>query len=51
MKRCGMTPNAMTYGYYNKAVLEAEWPSNGIHYLCFPLVGVLISLIFKSNQF
>jgi len=28
MKRCGMTPNAITYGYYNKAVLEAEWPSN-----------------------
>ncbi len=28
MKRCGMTPNAMTYGYYNKAVLDSEWPSN-----------------------
>ncbi len=22
-----MTPNAVTYGYYNKAVLESEWPS------------------------
>ncbi len=28
MKRCGITPNAMTYGFYNKAVLEAQWPSN-----------------------
>jgi len=28
MKRCGMTPNAVTYGFYNKAVLEAQWPSN-----------------------
>lgn len=28
MKRCGIAPNAMTYGFYNKAVLEAQWPSN-----------------------
>ena len=21
-----MHPNAVTYGYYNKAVLESEWP-------------------------
>ena len=28
MKRCGITPNAITYGFYNKAVLEAQWPSN-----------------------
>lgn len=27
MKRCGVTPNAITYGYYNKAVLESKWPS------------------------
>ncbi|XP_074593897.1 DENN domain-containing protein Crag [Brevipalpus obovatus] len=27
MKRCGITPNAITYGYYNKAVLESKWPS------------------------
>ena len=26
MKRHGVTPNAVTYGYYNKAVLESEWP-------------------------
>merc|ERR1719239_561115 len=26
MKRCGVHPNAVTYGYYNKAVLESEWP-------------------------
>ena len=26
MKRHGVHPNAVTYGYYNKAVLESEWP-------------------------
>ena len=24
--RCGVHPNAVTYGYYNKAVLESAWP-------------------------
>ncbi|XP_023245418.1 DENN domain-containing protein 4C [Copidosoma floridanum] len=28
MKRSGVQPNALTYGFYNKAVLEAKWPSN-----------------------
>uniref|UniRef100_A0A8V5GUG6 Uncharacterized protein n=1 Tax=Melopsittacus undulatus TaxID=13146 RepID=A0A8V5GUG6_MELUD len=27
MKRAGIVPNAVTYGYYNKAVLESKWPS------------------------
>ncbi|XP_055083899.1 DENN domain-containing protein 4B-like [Periophthalmus magnuspinnatus] len=27
MKRAGITPNTITYGYYNKAVLESKWPS------------------------
>lgn len=27
MRRCGVTPNAITYGHYNKAVLESKWPS------------------------
>ncbi|XP_076339433.1 C-myc promoter-binding protein-like [Tachypleus tridentatus] len=27
MKRNGVQPNAITYGYYNKAVLESKWPS------------------------
>lgn len=27
MKNIGLHPNAVTYGYYNKAVLESEWPS------------------------
>lgn len=27
MKRNGVQPNAITYGYYNKAVLESTWPS------------------------
>ncbi|XP_054858256.1 C-myc promoter-binding protein isoform X2 [Eublepharis macularius] len=28
MKKAGVDPNAITYGYYNKAVLESTWPSN-----------------------
>ncbi|RUS86371.1 hypothetical protein EGW08_005889 [Elysia chlorotica] len=27
MKRQGVHPNAITYGYYNKVMLEAKWPS------------------------
>nr|XP_018916356.1 PREDICTED: C-myc promoter-binding protein isoform X2 [Bemisia tabaci] len=27
MKRSGIQPNAITYGFYNRAVLEAQWPS------------------------
>uniref|UniRef100_A0A8C7NLF6 UDENN domain-containing protein n=1 Tax=Oncorhynchus mykiss TaxID=8022 RepID=A0A8C7NLF6_ONCMY len=27
MKKAGVHPNAITYGYYNKAVLEGPWPS------------------------
>uniref|UniRef100_A0A3Q3G2P3 DENN/MADD domain containing 4C n=1 Tax=Labrus bergylta TaxID=56723 RepID=A0A3Q3G2P3_9LABR len=27
MKKAGVRPNAITYGYYNKAVLEGPWPS------------------------
>ncbi|XP_077085763.1 DENN domain-containing protein 4C isoform X2 [Siphateles boraxobius] len=27
MKKAGVEPNAITYGYYNKAVLESHWPS------------------------
>ncbi|XP_074649748.1 C-myc promoter-binding protein-like [Tubulanus polymorphus] len=28
MKRNGIHPNAITYGFYNKAVLESKWPSS-----------------------
>lgn len=28
MKRLGIIPNAITYGFYNRAVLEAQWPSS-----------------------
>ncbi|XP_006031022.1 DENN domain-containing protein 4B isoform X2 [Alligator sinensis] len=28
MKRAGIVPNTITYGYYNKAVLESKWPSS-----------------------
>ncbi len=27
MRNIDLHPNAVTYGYYNKAVLESEWPS------------------------
>lgn len=28
MKRAGLQPNALTYGYYNRCVLEANWPKD-----------------------
>lgn len=28
MKRARIQPNAVTYGFYNKCVLEAQWPSD-----------------------
>ncbi|XP_070622879.1 DENN domain-containing protein 4B isoform X1 [Erythrolamprus reginae] len=28
MKRAGIVPNTITYGYYNKAILECKWPSS-----------------------
>ncbi|XP_069782647.1 DENN domain-containing protein 4C isoform X4 [Narcine bancroftii] len=28
MRNAGVQPNAITYGYYNKAVLESPWPSS-----------------------
>lgn len=28
MKRSGLQPNAVTYGFYNRCVLEAQWPSD-----------------------
>ena len=27
MKHCGIKPNAITYGFYNKAVMESRWPA------------------------
>jgi len=30
MRGIGLVPNAVTYGYYNKAVLESEWPSGAL---------------------
>lgn len=28
MRRSGIQPNALTYGFYNRCVLEAEWPAD-----------------------
>ena len=27
MIKAGIQPNAVTYGFYNKAVIEGKWPS------------------------
>ncbi|MBN3317014.1 DEN4C protein, partial [Atractosteus spatula] len=39
MKKAGVQPNAITYGYYNKAVLESKWPSRNRsgHFMWFKL--------------
>ncbi|KAI3376500.1 hypothetical protein L3Q82_016952 [Scortum barcoo] len=43
MKKAGVLPNAITYGYYNKAVLESPWPSRNRsgHFMWTKLRNVL----------
>ncbi|XP_055076963.1 C-myc promoter-binding protein-like isoform X2 [Periophthalmus magnuspinnatus] len=46
MKKAGVLPNAITYGYYNKAVLESTWPSSsrGGYFLWMKLRNVLLGV-------
>ncbi|KAM9409839.1 C-myc promoter-binding protein-like [Pholidichthys leucotaenia] len=46
MKKAGVHPNAITYGYYNKAVLESTWPSStrGGYFLWMKLRNVLLAV-------
>ncbi|KAM6942929.1 C-myc promoter-binding protein-like isoform 3-T3 [Xenentodon cancila] len=45
MKKAGVHPNAITYGYYNKAVLESTWPSStrGGYFLWMKLRNVIVA--------
>ncbi|KAM9375905.1 C-myc promoter-binding protein [Pholidichthys leucotaenia] len=47
MKKAGVQPNAITYGYYNKAVLESTWPSTtrGGYFLWRKLRNVLLGVL------
>uniref|UniRef100_A0AAX7V1W0 DENN/MADD domain containing 4A n=1 Tax=Astatotilapia calliptera TaxID=8154 RepID=A0AAX7V1W0_ASTCA len=52
MKKAGVQPNAITYGYYNKAVLESTWPSTtrGGYFLWGKLRNVLLGVLqFKQR--
>ncbi|KAJ8417618.1 hypothetical protein AAFF_G00224610 [Aldrovandia affinis] len=46
MKKAGVQPNAITYGYYNKAVLESTWPSTtrGGYFLWMKLRNVVLGV-------
>ncbi|XP_069561515.1 C-myc promoter-binding protein-like isoform X7 [Brachyistius frenatus] len=46
MKKAGVHPNAITYGYYNKAVLESTWPSStrGGYFLWMKLRNVILGV-------
>ncbi|KAK2842323.1 hypothetical protein Q5P01_012523 [Channa striata] len=46
MKKAGVQPNAITYGYYNKAVLESTWPSTtrGGYFLWGKLRNVILGV-------
>ncbi|XP_015198716.2 C-myc promoter-binding protein isoform X2 [Lepisosteus oculatus] len=46
MKKAGVQPNAITYGYYNKAVLESTWPSStrGGYFLWMKLRNVVLGV-------
>ncbi|XP_067827358.1 C-myc promoter-binding protein isoform X3 [Heptranchias perlo] len=45
MKKAGVHPNAITYGYYNKAVLESTWPSSnrGGYFLWMKMRNVVLA--------
>uniref|UniRef100_UPI00398EF6E5 C-myc promoter-binding protein isoform X5 n=1 Tax=Pristiophorus japonicus TaxID=55135 RepID=UPI00398EF6E5 len=45
MKKAGVQPNAITYGYYNKAVLESTWPSSnrGGYFLWMKIRNVVLA--------
>ncbi|XP_060891429.1 C-myc promoter-binding protein isoform X1 [Labrus mixtus] len=47
MKKAGVHPNAITYGYYNKAVLESTWPSTtrGGYFLWGKLRNVVLGVL------
>ncbi|XP_077049432.1 C-myc promoter-binding protein isoform X1 [Siphateles boraxobius] len=47
MKKAGVQPNAITYGYYNRAVLESTWPSStrGGYYLWGKLRNVVRGVV------
>ncbi|XP_063053497.1 C-myc promoter-binding protein isoform X2 [Engraulis encrasicolus] len=47
MKKAGVQPNAITYGYYNRAVLESTWPSatRGGYFLWGKLRNVLRGVV------
>ncbi|XP_068584819.1 C-myc promoter-binding protein-like isoform X3 [Cebidichthys violaceus] len=52
MKKAGVHPNAITYGYYNKAVLESTWPSStrGGYFLWMKLRNVVLGVAqFKQS--
>lgn len=53
MRKAGIKPNAVTYGYYNKAVLESRWPdhsSNSTTMLWAKIRNVISGVaLFKSH--
>uniref|UniRef100_A0A8B9JYJ6 DENN/MADD domain containing 4A n=1 Tax=Astyanax mexicanus TaxID=7994 RepID=A0A8B9JYJ6_ASTMX len=52
MKKAGVQPNAITYGYYNRAVLESTWPSStrGGYFLWGKLRNVVRGVVqFKQS--
>uniref|UniRef100_A0A8B9MQT6 DENN domain containing 4A n=1 Tax=Accipiter nisus TaxID=211598 RepID=A0A8B9MQT6_9AVES len=46
MQKAGVDPNAITYGYYNKAVLESTWPSSnrGGYFLWMKIRNVVLGI-------
>ncbi|KAM6119472.1 LOW QUALITY PROTEIN: C-myc promoter-binding protein [Pterocles gutturalis] len=50
MQKAGVDPNAITYGYYNKAVLESTWPSSnrGGYFLWMKIRNVVLGIAQKA---
>jgi pentatricopeptide repeat protein len=51
MIRAGIQPNAVTYGFYNKAVLESQWMNARIRWrACFIAITACIFLHNLKNE-
>lgn len=51
MRRHGLQPNAITYGFYNKAVLESKWPTSDTNaYLQWKKLQNVVAAVAQFKQ-
>ena len=50
MIKAGIQPNAVTYGFYNKAVIEGKWPSNKHNWRILKIVIYACFYLLKAHS-